>query len=519
MLTSGRSSYYCRPFLSGYMALSRQMRRSGLSSPKPPSSERSRLARKDDNIRTHTVLDLDNWEEPPLRSPAPSFEDYKGLERHGVLEHMAPLGSLPNSKVKARMKQHEPAKRGGYPKNGDVKAAREDVSTPEPAPPVSTNRSIPRNEERLQVSSFARGSVAERAFINGAATKMSPAQASPIRPMSNQSSTFLMSNDDGRWRKIVEAASQRANELGNHILGAAIQRLYDESLHDEALAELLDAILSKRQTEQQASDFQVFIKAESKRLKKSERASKQAASSVSQSPAKSLRDSATRQLETSKGSLDSTGHNQLPSPSTHLPSRSLSAKMTVNGSPFKDVRPSKRIKRSRSTSTDSSLSSLNSDIEDFAPEKLESSLSKTANNRFSPPLPRVLPGAGPRLGSFSASGPTPEQDSPEARIAARRRLKEGFASSYVNDSNVRSPMSLLIQPVPPPTALQQRAQQPRRNGVAHESRSNEEDVPDSPLSSQGGLSLHAPFTTSRGITPQLGRPPKVAKKATRIKQS
>ena len=47
---------------------------------------------------------LDNWVEPPLRAPAPSFEDYKGLERHGVLEKMLPLGEKPTPKNLQRLK-------------------------------------------------------------------------------------------------------------------------------------------------------------------------------------------------------------------------------------------------------------------------------------------------------------------------------------------------------------------------------------------------------------------------------
>ena len=501
------------------MASSRQMRRSGLSSPKPPPVERNRSTRKDDRFQRHPSLELDEWEEPPLRNPAPSFEDYKGLERHGVLEHMAPLGSLPNSKVKARTKQHEPPRRGGHLKNGEARAVREELSTPEPAPPVPTRRSIPRNEDRLQAPSSSRGYAVERDANTGGAPRITPAQISPIRPTPTQSPTLPTSNNDGKWKKIVEAASQRANELGNHILGAAIQKLYEESLHDEALAELLDAILSQRQTEQQAADFQVFIKAESKRLKKSKRPSKHPPSSVPQSPAKTARNSATRQLETSKEISDNRGLNHHPSPSTHLPSRPLPTSMIVNGSPFKDGRPSKRIKRSRSASTDSSLSSLNSDIEDFAPDKVESTLSKTTNDRLSPHLPKYRPNAGPRLGSFSTNRPSPDQDSPEARIAARRRLAQGFNGYLVKDSNSRSPISLPVQPIPPPTALQQRGQQPRRNGIAHKSKRNDEDVPDSPVSSQGELLIPPPLGASRGITPQLGRPPKVAKKAARIKQS
>lgn len=44
------------------------------------------------------------WAEPPLRAPQPSFMDHS-LERGGVLEQMAPLGSFPTAKVKARAKK------------------------------------------------------------------------------------------------------------------------------------------------------------------------------------------------------------------------------------------------------------------------------------------------------------------------------------------------------------------------------------------------------------------------------
>src|SRR5271156_1129472 len=47
---------------------------------------------------------LDKWVEPPLRPPAPSFEDTKGLERVGVLEHMAPLGQPPSQKLLQKLK-------------------------------------------------------------------------------------------------------------------------------------------------------------------------------------------------------------------------------------------------------------------------------------------------------------------------------------------------------------------------------------------------------------------------------
>lgn len=44
------------------------------------------------------------WIEPVVRNGVPSFEDTKGLERVGVLEHMQPLGALPNPKLLQRLK-------------------------------------------------------------------------------------------------------------------------------------------------------------------------------------------------------------------------------------------------------------------------------------------------------------------------------------------------------------------------------------------------------------------------------
>lgn len=43
------------------------------------------------------------WTEPPLRQPAPSFQDH-GLGRAGVVENMMPLGTPPTAKVRAKAK-------------------------------------------------------------------------------------------------------------------------------------------------------------------------------------------------------------------------------------------------------------------------------------------------------------------------------------------------------------------------------------------------------------------------------
>ena len=49
-------------------------------------------------------ISLDSWVEPPLRAPAPSFEDSRGLERMGVLENMHPLGTAPSQRLLQKLK-------------------------------------------------------------------------------------------------------------------------------------------------------------------------------------------------------------------------------------------------------------------------------------------------------------------------------------------------------------------------------------------------------------------------------
>ncbi|KAB8345893.1 hypothetical protein FH972_022948 [Carpinus fangiana] len=69
------------------------------------------------------------WEEPPLRSPQPSFVDNK-LERQGVLENMMPLGSTPSAKIKANAKT-DPLRRHIQSRGIDASGMDEARSTPE----------------------------------------------------------------------------------------------------------------------------------------------------------------------------------------------------------------------------------------------------------------------------------------------------------------------------------------------------------------------------------------------------
>ena len=102
----------------------------GLRSKSSRYSSPAVVAEKDSEINVEDVVRggsggktfLDRWVEPPLRPPAPSFEDTKGLERVGVLEHMAPLGQPPTQKLIQRLKLglHRPAARTTLGQSEDV---------------------------------------------------------------------------------------------------------------------------------------------------------------------------------------------------------------------------------------------------------------------------------------------------------------------------------------------------------------------------------------------------------------
>ena len=512
------------------MASSRQMRRSGLSTANPISSDRNKPSRKEDKLSSHVDGFVDEWEEPPLRTPVPSYEDYKGLERHGVLEHMAALGAMPTSRVKARVRQYEPSRRAGFSKNGEAKVTREELSTPEPAPenaPALPSRppAIHTEDTRPASPESQRGppavnpsslSVAQTSTLPVPPPAPTPRSLTP--PQAGQSINVSTPTSRSRMKGIVEAACQRSDQLGNPALGGALQQVYEDSLHDPTLVDLVDAVLTHKTSPEQQSRFQSYIKAAAKALKKKQRAS----ISVSHSPAANTSSNgATRQLEQSQEPTTTT--NQVPPDTVQSPSKPSTSDSTMNSSSPKDVRPTKRVKRSLSASSESSLSSLDADadIEDYAPAKLDATLPKISDIVV-PKLPSLRFDAGPLLGSFSTSNVPVDPIDPEEMMAARRRHPRGWEGYRVNDSHVRSSQTQPTQPKQPkqpPTALQQRAQQPRRNGVVPRSRRNEDNSRASPVSSQGELLLPPPPGPSRGITPQLGRPPKLGRKASRIKQS
>lgn len=481
---------------------------------------------------------LGDWMEPPLRTPAPSFEDYKGLERQGVLEHMAPLGSFPNHKVKQRLKTHNGPRRSTHLKNAILD---EEGATPEPTAPPVSRRSEPRkSESRTSNVSTSREKDEDRDYTPPTALKPATAKgAYHIQP------SLLSRNPAQRLRSIVEAAVRRAEELKNPYLGKALQEVYNRSLHDKTMAELLDAVLAQKPTEKQTADFQAMVKQTRKEIKDADKGVLRQSSKTPGSNSKSSLKSPTK---SDGGSAAQNGVNteelsDAPGNQNNSPqySKQRAKRMETNRTPSKAERPSKRMKRSYSNaSSTSSLSSITSDHFQRSPRRPYSG-GLSANNGPPPlPPPEYRHGLGPKLHSFplsrskssnkppaTSAAPTAEVPADEV-VAKRRQLQNNFEYT-VNDSAVRDPPTVK----PPPqrrkshqtgSPLPLRTQQTRlRNGVPRHDLVDDHDLPSSGSSYHGEL-LAPPSAdghmVTRGATPnQLGRPPKNVKKGARIKMS
>ena len=523
------------------MASSRHLRRSRISSPSHSSTQHNLHVKTEAHPSGLNGDTEEEWSEPPLRAPAPSFEDYKGLERHGVLEHMAPLGAFPGQKVKTRLKYHEPTRRIANLKNGEARAAREEVSTPEPAPPVGARRSEPRKpEERLGKVSSSRETDQDtdynpKSSTKTMTTKATSTQAAPLGILNSRTGA-----GQTRLQQIVESAIDRSRELGDPALGIALKQLYEESLRNSVVADLLEAVLSQKPTSQQTAEFQSYIKAARKQIRATDDSTKHfkhsASKSISKSPTtKSARVGVTRHSGTPKDRASAPGlNNHLPN-SINRSSKQKASNMELNGTPSKEERSSKRIKRSKSVSSDSSLSSLDSAVEDFAPA-IESSLPSGTNSvtHQGPNQAKQKPLMGPRLGSFSTRPVDPSVRKPitqashltpeELSAKRKEKLMQNYQDYVVGHSKVRADPNPIKEPhsTPPIGLLSTEAQQARsHNGVSQRNRGDEPDYLDSPTSSAyGELLIPPPPGASRGATPnQLGRPPKAVKKAARIKMS
>ena len=500
---------------------------------------------------------LDTWVEPPLRNPAPSFEDYKGLERHGVLEHMAPLGSLPTQKVKLRVKA-EPPKRVLQVKNGHSTAAKERARTPEKTPTVvSQPPESHLAEDKPSKPLASRDMEEDDDYTPKESTKVAtrPVSAKGSHAQNSLRGTPNSRTPGGRARleTVVNSAVQRSYELGNPVLGLAVKKLFDESRENRTLADLLDAVLSQSPTPRQAADFQAYIKVARKQIKAQNVAKdsttirrpsgvgiNMSSKSASKSPSKAVRLGAAGENRISKEATPS------HPPKPNFNSDSVSKSKPPNGKIQEITAMETRgAKRSRSSSDTSSLSSLSSIDQTFAPS-METDHANTAETHATPqPMTasKVQPSLGPKLHTFSTTNLTTnntslkrnstaaglgDKDVEESLATKRAKLQKTFEDYTVHESSIRvgpavrepDPTLAASKPEPPSTAHTHQTR--LRNSAGKRPRDENEDLESLSSSAHGDLLVPPPpgaQLKSRSGTPrELGRPSKIRKTA-RVKMS
>lgn len=327
-------------------------------------------------------------------------------------------------------------------------------------------------------------------------------------------------------KQVVDAAVQRSIDLGNPVIGLAIKKLYEESLHDRTLAELLDGVLSQP-TSQQTVDFQAFIKVARKQIK--------AETGSARHSSLGTRPSSSRRTGVQKAPSDASRKSMIPpktdSPSS-LPQDPIATTEIISA---KEGHPPKRRKISRSISTSSSLSSLPS---------LDQELSPTAKGEQSKAVkPIVKPLTveqsslalkSNRITNLSHSWemfPEPSVGDPSERArelgeAERKYTKKDFSHVKIQESNVRDEPRPFKQdqvlPAKPKPAFTLTQPRPPIGTSRRKRKHDDEDSVHSATSSHGELLIPPPpgaRATSRGTTPNpSGRPTKRIK-AARVKMS
>ncbi|MCJ1307419.1 hypothetical protein MMC25_001065 [Agyrium rufum] len=554
---------------SNSMASTRQMRKS----PRTASPFNNTVTETSkENPQTHIRKEIlypkqFTWTEPPTRPPAPSFQDHRGLERQGVLEHMAPLGSLPNAKVKLRVKQYEPGKRFVQTKLSDngiggggrgVAAVAKDKRREVPKRTNSDTNGIIHGEQPNGIIQSTEKDEVDADFAPSPKRQrlVTPQQrvqsaAPPTLPTVKSPYTGNRVTHDA-LKPIVDSAVERSVDIGRPSLGLAVRRLYEQSFGDPNLATLLTAILSQRPTPIQSEEFQKFINRSRKEMKaeKKSRRSSVAGNSLNNNTPEAIN----RILAINNGGNHDRHNSPLAQQSIikHTPlqspiSRSTSpttfmnpdylspSTMTTRKRPAgpSEAPVNKRAKREISVaSQESALSEIDSDgLKDLEEASKKELL--PGSNGISTPTEDITLESKPPVHKFATRQnkiPLKKTAEPvelpseadkaaqEETIAMRRKLRRDFKDYHIEESHIR-PSTYQT----PPPSLQPSlndipiiAEPSRHQGELDTAQSTTSSQPEEPF-------LPIPPTlrhSSRAATPsRLARPLKGSIKTARVKIS
>lgn len=220
--------------------------------------------------RTKTFMD--NWVEPPLPPPAPSFTDYPHLriERHGVLEGMAPLGTLPSAKVKKLVKtKQDPLSKA--PVNTEDSDASTSAGTPRemrtPEPPINTivRRSYSREGDNADwTPQPSTADISWSAAIRKGGT-MSASKAFRVAgqrvepPYPDSPSAAREARALEHTAKAVELAVEEAILAQRWPTAYALRTLYNDYAENSRIRRLFMLIYTNRATKEEQREFQTLI--------------------------------------------------------------------------------------------------------------------------------------------------------------------------------------------------------------------------------------------------------------------
>jgi hypothetical protein len=247
---------------------------------------------------------MDKWVEPPLPAPRPSFAE-AGIERHGVVQNMAPLGTRPSVKVMKAAARPEVMDGMGRtpqlkkPAASSVSTPSEPVMTPEP-PTIPARRnsesaakieevpSTPQTPHTPQDQTSPQKSLPRSSTVppQHMGQGVFALQQSPIplvtnmaRPVPPPAPIVVPSQPalgpDGLpiinfdlTDKVVEAAVQEAVDFGRWPTAYALRTLYDDHRTNPRIVRLIEAIYNNRATEENKIEFRSIMKHKKKEGKK-----------------------------------------------------------------------------------------------------------------------------------------------------------------------------------------------------------------------------------------------------------
>jgi hypothetical protein len=548
------------------------------------NSHTPRAQDKDKTPKARTMNGtLDGWIEPSLAGK-PSFEDHGGAP-YGVLEHMQPLGEPPSTRVRARVKGDGARKSlagrsaagtaldvqdtpEGTP--GPLASSQAMVDVMPPLPPIPMDDeddddyapgkknkkkervAKPRGSKRQSESAGppAEGPSASKGKGKGKKTAGKVAEKAVeipvVTPVVDYMPNVVNQNriyNPMKLKSVVEEAKKRACDAGKPDLADAVEEIYQQSLKNARITELLEVILDQSATKEQTTEFQGYVRAAKKKLRQAKQA-KQAERKV---PAKAkngdkvlplplrspVKGAQPVEVKDESPAIPSTEKSELPKPKFSIKVRSP-PKPDTGRRTLQDKTTSSSPVKLESEQRDDDLSDLSeltelSEGEEMAIDTPEEREDMSAGPPSNVNGMKVKDQAAER-GSLGVHGTVQKRSSADAEIheteddrilsAKKLKLSGNVTREYdYQDSHIRSSLSGLPRTSRGPSA-KNGAFAPAKitlhpngggNASARGSRAISVDV-DSPLSSPAG--------SSRRSTPHIWKgPPKQTGKRAKTKTS